>query len=38
MKPTGRRVICIECGRRCLGRQGGEGSLADFSSNGLAGV
>lgn len=27
-KPAGRRVICIECGRRCRGRQGGDGSLA----------
>jgi hypothetical protein len=26
--PDGRRVICIECGRRCLGRQGGAGSRA----------
>jgi hypothetical protein len=25
--PAGNRVICIECGRRCLGRQGGVGSL-----------
>jgi len=28
MKPAGRRVMCIECGRRCRGRQGGSGSLA----------
>jgi hypothetical protein len=27
-KPAGSRVMCIECGRRCLGRQGGSGSLA----------
>jgi hypothetical protein len=27
MKPAGSRVMCIECGRRCLGRQGGSGSL-----------
>lgn len=24
---TGRRVICIECGRRCLGRHRGSGNL-----------
>jgi hypothetical protein len=32
-KPAGKRVICIECGRRCRGLQGGSGSLAgrDFS-------
>jgi hypothetical protein len=27
-KSAGRLVICIECGRRCRGRQGGEGSFA----------
>jgi hypothetical protein len=27
-KPAGKRVIWIECGRRCLGLQGGSGSLA----------
>ena len=27
-KPAGRRVICIECGRRCRGRHGGAGRLA----------
>lgn len=26
-KPAGRRVICIECGRRCRGRHGGVGSV-----------
>jgi hypothetical protein len=26
-KPAGSLVMCIECGRRCLGRQGGSGSL-----------
>ena len=32
-KPAGKRVICIECGRRWRGLQGGSGSLAgrDFS-------
>jgi hypothetical protein len=25
--PAGSLVMCIECGRRCLGRQGGVGSL-----------
>jgi hypothetical protein len=24
--PAGNRVMCIECGRRCRGRQGGSGS------------
>ena len=26
MMPAGNRVMCIECGRRCRGRQGGSGS------------
>ena len=30
-KPAGRRVICIECGRRCRGRHGGAGSVAGES-------
>lgn len=30
-KPAGRRVICMECGRRCLGRQGGAGSATGGS-------
>lgn len=40
MKPAGRRVMCIECGRRCLGLQGGDGSLTDCSLSkiGLSGV
>lgn len=40
IKPAGRRVICIECGRRVLGRHGGEGSLAgcDFSRYLFVGV
>ena len=38
--PGGRRVMCIECGRRCLGRQGGDGSLGvcDFSARTSLGV
>ncbi len=39
-KPAGRLVICIECGRRCRGRQGGGGSLegCDFSRYPYVGV
>lgn len=39
-QPSGQHVICIECGRLCLGRQGGSGSLAgrDFSAVWFAGV
>ena len=38
--PAGKRVMCIECGRRCLGRQGGEGSRFAWAcfAIGLAGV
>jgi hypothetical protein len=40
MNPAGRRVMCIECGRRVLGRHGGEGNLAgcDFSRDLFVGV
>jgi hypothetical protein len=40
MKPAGSRVICMECGRRCRGRQGGSGSLTgcDLSANDCVGV
>lgn len=39
IKPAGSRVTCMECGLRCLGRQGGSGSLAcGASSEKLEGV
>jgi hypothetical protein len=39
-KPAGRRVMCIECGRRCLGRQGGVGNVGvcDLKAKKLGGV
>jgi hypothetical protein len=39
-KPAGSRVICIECGRRCRGRQGGVGSVGvcDLNAKKLGGV
>lgn len=37
--PVGNCVMCIECGRRCLGRQGGSGSLGcDLSVTKLEGI
>lgn len=39
-KPAGSLVICIECGRRCRGRQGGMGSVGvcDLKEKKLGGV
>lgn len=39
-KPAGSLVICIECGRRCRGRQGGVGSVGvcDLNAKKLGGV
>lgn len=37
--PAGNRVMCIECGRRCLGRQGGSGSRGGgLSATNLGGI
>lgn len=38
--PAGRRVMCMECGRRCLGRQGGVGrvGVCDLNAKKLGGV
>jgi hypothetical protein len=33
--PAGNRVMCIECGRRCRGRQGGSGSRGSGTVRGI---